>query len=304
MAGEIAGPFLRVLGTAQDGGLPHAGCSCTRCERALADPGFARRVSSLAIVAPRTDGHSAVYLIDASPDVREQLVALRDVREARPAAVRGRVDRAPVDGVLLTHAHIGHYLGLAFFGFEAISTTRLPVWSTPRMAAYLRANGPWSQLVSRENLLLNEIEPGASFALEGGVRVTVEPVPHRDEYADTVGFRLKGPHRTVFYVPDTDAWTAWQPSLLDRLAGVDLALLDGTFYSLDELPGRDLSEIPHPLITHTMELLERRVAAGELTVYFTHLNHSNPALEPESEARREIEERGFRVLEDGQEIGL
>jgi pyrroloquinoline quinone biosynthesis protein B len=303
-AAEIRRPFVRALGTAQDGGLPHAGCSCTRCERARSEPGFARRISSLAIVTPLADGHSAVYLIDASPDVREQLVALRDVREARPHPIRGRVDRAPVDGVLLTHAHIGHYLGLAFFGFEAISSSRLPVWSTPRMAEYLRVNGPWSQLVSRENILLNEIAPGASFALEGGVRVTVEPVPHRDEYADTVGFRLLGPQRTILYVPDTDAWTAWQPSLLDRLAGVDVAILDGTFYSLDELPGRDLSEIPHPLITQTMELLQQKVAAGELEVYLTHFNHSNPALEPESDARREIERRGFHVLEDGQELDL
>jgi len=294
------GPYVRVLGTAQDGGLPHAACNGPRCERARREPGFARAIASLAIVVPRAEAAAGVYLIDASPDIREQLVALRDVRDLPEA----RVDRAPVDGVLLTHAHIGHYLGLAYFGREAVSTSGLPVWTTPRMAAYLRANGPWSQLVSARNVELREVEPGGSFALHDGVEVSVEPVPHRDEYADTVGFKIRGPRRTLFYVPDTDAWGAWQPSLEERLADVDVALLDGTFYSLDELPGRNLADIPHPLIAHTIELLAAKVAAGELEVYFTHMNHSNPALEPESEARRAIEAAGFSVLADGQEIDL
>jgi pyrroloquinoline quinone biosynthesis protein B len=294
------GPYVRVLGTAQDGGLPHAGCSGPRCERARRDPTFARRVASLAIVVPRERAPHAVYLVDASPDLPAQLTAVSDLR-GEPS---GRVDRAPVDGVLLTHAHVGHYLGLAYFGLEAISTHQLPVWCTPRMAEYLRANGPWSQLVTRSNVDLHAIEPGGGFVLEGGVRVVVEPVPHRDEYADTAGFRLIGPNRTLLYVPDTDAWAAWQPTLEDRLQGVDVAIVDGTFYSPDELPGRDLSQIPHPLITDTIQRLAPAVAAGELEVYFTHMNHSNPALEPESAPRRAIEAAGFGVLADGQEIDL
>jgi pyrroloquinoline quinone biosynthesis protein B len=293
-------PRLRVLGTAQDGGLPHAACSCTRCERARREPGFARRVASLALIAPRPEGRPAVYLVDATPDVRQQLDALRDVRDEPD----GRVDRAPVDGILLTHAHIGHYLGLAFFGLEAINTSDLPVWCTPRMATFLRDNGPWSQLVSRRNLALREAPPESTFELAGGIRVTVVPVPHRNEYSDTVGFRFEGPRRTVLYVPDTDAWERWAPPLIERLRGVDVAILDGTFDSLDELPGRDLSEVPHPLVTRTLDLLQPQVDAGTLTVLFTHMNHSNPVLEPESAARRELERRGFHVLADGQEVGL
>ena len=222
----------------------------------------------------------------------------------RGRAAAGRVDRAPVDGVFLTHAHVGHYLGLAFFGFETVHTRRLPVWASPRMADFLRANGPWSQLVKLENVELRPLRAGEPVALEDGVSVTPLQVPHRDEYSDTLGFLVRGPRRAVLYVPDTDSWRAWTRPLPELLAGVDEALLDGTFYSLDELPGRDVASIGHPLIADTMELLAPLVKSAGLRVAFTHLNHSNPALEPESAARKAIEARGFRVLAEGEEIGL
>lgn len=291
------GPFVRALGTVQDGGLPHVACSHELCERARRDPALRRRVASLAIVLPAS---GEVYLVDATPDLPEQLEALADVRRAPP----DRVDRAPVDGVFLTHAHVGHYLGLAFFGFEAVHTRALPVWATPRMATFLRRNGPWSQLVSLENITLRELPPGAEVSLDEGVRIRAVSAPHRDEYADTVGFRVEGPSSTVLYVPDTDSWDAWGDRLARELDGVDAALVDGTFFSADELPGRAVSEIGHPLITDTLERLGDRVEAGGLEVFFTHLNHSNPALDPGSPERREIDARGFRVLAEGWELDL
>jgi len=302
---ELSGPFVRILGTAQDGGLPHAACSCDRCEAARRDPRLARRVASLALVLPES---GRVFLIDATPDLPEQLAALADVQGA-PA---GRVNRAPVDGVFLTHAHIGHYLGLAYFGYEAVSTRGLPVWATPRMARFLRDNGPWSQLVSLGNISLRELDglapdgvPGGG-AVELGDGVVIRPVvvPHRDEYADTLGFRIEGPRSTILFVPDTDSWDAWGDRLAEALAGVDVALLDGTFYSADELPGRDVSEIGHPLVTDSLARFGEAVRSGGLRVLFTHLNHSNPALETDSPERRAVERAGFEVAEDGGEIRL
>lgn len=294
---DAAPPFVRVLGTVQDGGLPHTGCECKRCEAARHDPSAARHVASLAIVVPEP---RHVYLVDATPDIRAQLDALRDVREVPQAGV----DRAPLDGVLLTHAHIGHYLGLAQFGFEVLNTSKLPVYCTPRMAAFLRENGPWSQLVGKHNIEIREVEPGGTFALAGGVSVTAIAVPHRDEYTDTVAFRIAGPVRTLLYVPDTDAWKRWKPSLLERLQGVDVALLDGSFYSGAELPGRALSSIPHPLVEQTADLLAGRVHEGSLRVYFTHMNHSNPLLDAVSPARQALEARDFFVLDEGHEFPL
>ncbi len=140
--------------------------------------------------------------------------------------------------------------------------------------------------------------------LAPGVRVIALDVPHRDEDTDTLGFLIAGPDRTVLYVPDTDAWERWDPPLAEVLDGVDVALLDGTFYSADELPGRDLSTIPHPLIVGSMALLEPLVRGGRIEIFFTHMNHSNPVLTPASPARREVERRGFGVASEGQEIPL
>ncbi len=295
--GAPAGPFVRVVGTVQDGGLPHAACACDRCEAARRDPARRRRIASLALVLPES---GRVYLIDATPDIREQLDSLADVRH--PPA--GRVDRAPVDGVFLTHAHIGHYLGLAFFGFEAVHPRGLPVYATASMAAFLRENAPWDGLVERRNVEPVVIAPGVPVELGEGVSVAALAVPHRREYTDTVGYLIAGPRSRVLYVPDTDGWEGWRPPLREVLEGVDLALLDGSFFSLDELPGRDVASIGHPLVRQTMDLLAGLATSGRTRVLFTHLNHSNPALDPGSEARREIERRGFALAAEGEEIPL
>ncbi len=286
------------LGTAQDGGVPQAGCDCVRCVAARRDPGRRRRVASLALHLPGS-GHT--WLIDATPDLGEQLETVHRFRP-HPA---GGPDRHPVDGILLTHAHAGHYLGLAFFGFEIINSRDLPVYASPRMAAFLRGNGPWSLLVTRRNIVLREMAPGAAQALEPGLTVTPLAVPHRDELSDTLGFVVRGPRRTLLYVPDTDSWTAWATPLPEvvRRERVDVALLDGTFHAAGELPDRDVRRIGHPLMTSTVELLRDQVRAG-LQVFFTHLNHSNPALDPAGPERRALAAAGFRVLEEGQELDL
>ena len=277
--------------------MPHAACTCPRCVAARRDPRRHRRIASIAIVVPSTGRR---YLVDATPDLREQIDLLPEV--GHHAA--GRVDRAPVDGVLLTHAHVGHYLGLAFFGFEAVHTSKLPVHATPRMAAFLRSNAPWSRLVAREEIELHETPPGLGFDLDAGVRVTPFAVPHRDEDSDTVGFTIAGPRHTIVYVPDTDGWATWSEAARQALAACDTVLVDGTFFAADELPGRDISTIGHPLIVATMDLLKDQVRAGRLRVLFTHLNHSNHALDPRGAERGAIDDRGFAVAEDGQRLPL
>jgi len=294
---EVTGPRLRVLGTAQDGGFPHAACSCDRCELARSDPRTERLVASLALIA--ADGR--VFVVDATPDIRRQLDRLRDVKPGD-----GRVDRAPLDGVFLTHAHLGHYTGLGFLGFEAIHAQETPLYATSRMVDFLSMNGPWSQLVDLRNVVPVKLTPGEPLVLDEGLSVTAVSVPHRDEFTDTVGYLFAGPRQRIFYVPDTDGWQHWETPLVEWLEqqGVDVAIVDGTFFSMDELPGRDVSAIGHPLVVDTIERLGERVAGGSLRVFFTHFNHSNPVLDADGERRRQIEAAGFAVLDDGLELPL
>jgi pyrroloquinoline quinone biosynthesis protein B len=311
MAGDEA--RLRILGTIQDGGLPQAACPCRNCEAARKNPTTRRCVASAAIIIPGSQNRSTVYLLDCTPDIVHQLDLLRDVRP--DAALTGR--RRPVEGALLTHAHIGHYLGLAFFGFEAVNANKLNVYATARMSEFLRTNGPWSQLVKLENIVLHETTPPKEFCLPDwgnyGVRVKPILVPHRDEYSDTVAYIIREHEPTrsreppaVLYLPDTEPWNTWREPLLTIIESelIFTLLVDGTFFDADDLPDRNVSKIGHPLMVDTMDLLGPLVQAGRLTVYFIHLNHSNPALDPQSKASRQIRARGFHVAREGQEIPL
>lgn len=246
--------FAQLLGMAQDGGLPQPGCHCPHCEMARARPDARELVVSLGLV---DEDAGAAWLIDATPDFPAQYDAL--------AAM------ARVEGILLTHAHMGHYPGLLYLGREAMDVRAMPVYATARMARFLRAHAPWSHLVAGGHLQVREVTPGESFSLSPRLQVTPVSVPHRDEYSDTVAWLVQGPTRTLFYCPDIDHWHAFQPDVRTWLQGVDVALLDGTFFSPQELPHRDLSQIPHPLVSTTARLL----AHPSTQVVFIHLNHSN-----------------------------
>jgi pyrroloquinoline quinone biosynthesis protein B len=275
-----------VLGIAQDGGVPHIACTQELCVAARKDPARRQRVACLGLI---DDVAGKRFLVDATPDLPSQLESLNTGRTD--------VDRLrPVDGILLTHAHVGHYTGLMYLGREALGARAVPVYATPRMARFLRENGPWSLLASLGHVELREIEPGRELALTPSLAVTSLAVPHRDELSDTVGFRIRGPSGTLLYVPDIDKWDKWERRIEDEVARVDHALLDGTFESAGELPGRSIAEVPHPLVPET----RARLAAFGSRVAFVHLNHTNRLLwEPAEGASR-----AFRVCRDGEELPL
>jgi len=287
---------VKVLGTAQDGGIPHFGCYCKNCFRARKNPQFSRLISSLAILDLK---ENKFFLLDATPDIKVQ----SDIVCERLNLKKPGSKNAP-DGVLLTHAHIGHYTGLMFFGYEAKSTHKLPVFCSDRMKSFLSDNGPWSQLVSLENIILRPLFLNKKFSLTPQISFTSFQVPHRDEYSDTLGFTISGKKRKLLYIPDIQNWEAWKRPVKEVVKKVSLALLDGTFYSSEELPGRDISQIGHPFIQNSLEILRSIVRKGGPKVYFTHLNHTNLALDPEGDARRKIEEEGFYLASDGMEFYL
>jgi pyrroloquinoline quinone biosynthesis protein B len=259
-------PYTIVLGIAQDGGYPQAGCNRPDCAAAWRDPRLRRRVASLAIIDP--ESHQR-WIIDATPDFPSQL---RTIEEAAPHAGNTPL----LDGILLTHAHIGHYLGLAQLGREVLGAHSVRVYAMPRMRTFLETNGPWDQLVHLHNIDIVAIEDDVPVTLNERISVTPLRVPHRDEYSETVGFLIRGPSRSILWLPDIDKWEKWPTPLESILARVDVAYLDGTFYDAAELPGRDLREIPHPLMTETLARLANSPLRSK--VRFIHLNQSNPLL--------------------------
>ena len=273
-----------VLGIAQDGGVPHLGCRQPLCVRARRDPSAARRVASLGLVDRRAGRR---FVVDATPDFAAQVDALGGIP----------------DGILLTHAHIGHYLGLAGLGREVLGAKGLPVYCTPSMARFLKENGPWKRLVALENIDVREITPGEKFDLTPSLAVTAIRVPHRDEDSDTVAYLVSGPERELLWLPDIDKWEKWDRSIGELVAERKLlAFVDGTFFSADEIPGRAIRDIPHPLITETVARFRTPPAAPAM-VLFVHLNHTNK-LFWDTAARRELERKGFGVAEQGSRFPL
>jgi len=286
-------PRIVVLGTAQDGGFPQIGCEEAPCRRARREPRFARRVASLLIVDPRSGRR---YLVDATPDLPEQVELARERSPDRPAAG----GRPPLfDGIFLTHAHLGHYAGLAQLGREAYGAAGQEVIVTQRMRAFLESNGPWSLLVSAGHVNLRDMSPDVAIPIGDGLSVTPFLVPHRDEFSDTVGFVIAGPSRRVLYIPDIDKWERWERRIEDVIRSVDVALIDGTFFEDGEIPGRSMADIPHPFIVETVQRLAGLPPAERAKIVFTHLNHTNPACDLRGAAARRIRAAGMSVAKEG-----
>lgn len=282
--------FLLVLGVAQDGGYPQTNCFRPDCLRAWRDFNQRHQVSSVAVVDPE---QRRAYLFDATPDLPSQMFRLH---EAAP-------DFA-LDGVFLTHAHIGHYTGLMHFGHEATGASDLPVYAMPRMTEFLRSNGPWDQLVRFGNIELRPLANGQTVKLDDELRVIPFEVPHRDEYSETVGYRIDGPNKSAVFIPDIDKWSAWDQDIVEVVRSVDYALLDATFYADGELPNRDMSQVRHPFVTESIALFESLDEEERARVIFIHMNHTNPLLDEGSAASKAVRAAGFRVATEGLRLPL
>ena len=284
--------ILHVLGTAQDAGLPHPNCFCENCAEAIRNPAFRRTAASLAIVLP---DEKAWHLIDATPDMKEQMARVQ---------MKHNLQGQLMSSIFLTHAHLGHYPGLLFLGREAIGANKVPVMAGAKMKNLLEEQAPWSQLTKLHNIDLQEMRDGQGIAVSQDVTVTPVDVPHRNEFSETFAFWITGTKKKVLYIPDIDRWEQWDKDIYEACKEADICLLDGTFHSTEDLEkiGRDYREIPHPLMTETMDRLQDLVEQTE--IYFIHLNHSNPAIDREGTVRNELEMKGFHIAEEGMEFVL
>lgn len=276
-------PYAIVLGTVQDGGYPHVGCDCDACAAAVEDPSLARRVACLGLVLSE-----GVALVDATPDLPAQLRAL--------ARAAGRRVSDPPIAILLTHLHAGHVAGLLALGREGWAGTRIPLWATEASLSCLERNEPFARLFSEGHLVPRVLHLGWDAAL-GEVMVQPVLVPHRHEIGDTVGYRIEGSEHSLFYAPDLDALT---PDVLGHVRAADVALLDGTFFRRTELSRDDANLVRHPAIADTMAIGSR----VDTRIVFTHLNHTNPALDPESREHRALRAAGMRVAREGDILEL
>ena len=291
-ASAEGGVSIYVLGVAQDAGYPQAGCYQPHCMRAWEDKSLRRAASSIAVI---DESAKAKYIFDATPDMREQLYALQQIAPD---------DEYKLNGVFPTHAHIGHYVGIMHFGHEAMGAKGVPVYAMPRMHEFLSTNGPWEQLVRYGNITLQPMVDGEPIEFGEQLRITPIIVPHRDEYSETVGFRIDGPNKSAVYIPDIDKWERWGTDIRDIIRSVDYALLDATFFADGELPGRDMSKIAHPFVAESMLLMQDMTAEEKSRVIFIHMNHTNPLLIEGSKEQAAVKDLGFNFAYEGMRLEL
>jgi pyrroloquinoline quinone biosynthesis protein B len=282
-------PFIVVLGTAQDAGYPQIGCDKGCCKKYWDNKITRQKVSCLALFDPATNQK---WIFDATPDLTEQLYAA------------DKLQKGDLSGIFLTHAHIGHYTGLMYLGREALNAKEIPVFAMPRMHDYLKNNGPWSQLVSLNNIRLQKIKADSSIKLTDKISVTPVLVPHRDEFSETVGYSIKTRNKSMLFIPDIDKWIKWDRDIKQMIKQYDYLFLDGTFYKDGELPGRNMSEVPHPFIQESVDLFSGLSLTEKQKIWFIHFNHTNPLIDKSSKEYKEVKSKGFNVAVEGLKISL
>ncbi len=278
--------YITVLGIAQDAGFPQINCNKVCCEAFYKGKEPKKLISCLGLVDVQDQKK---WLFDATPDISEQTRLLKE----------NHLDNNKViDGVFLTHAHIGHYTGLMYLGREALGGNSIPVYAMPKMKTFLEQNGPWSQLVGLNNIDLKPLNNDSTVVLNSKLKVIPFLVPHRDEYSETVGYKIRGQNKSALFIPDIDKWHVWKRDIIEEVKKVDYAFLDASFFRDGELD-RDMSKIPHPFTTETTTLFENESVKTKNKIHFIHFNHTNPTLKDNHKLKDSIQNLGFHFAKEG-----
>ena len=283
--------YLKILGVSQDGGYPQIGCTKACCTAIKQGKETRKNVVALGLV-----NNNKYWLFEATPDIGVQLDLMQK-------EVKTKYFQLP-QGIFISHAHMGHYTGLQFLGREALGANHIPVYAMPKMEAFLKNNGPWSQLVQLNNISLKPIQHKQPIVLDDQLSVTPILVPHRDEFSETIGFIIQSRSKKVLFIPDIDKWEKWEEQIVEMIKSVDLALIDGTFFQNGELPKRDMTEVPHPFVEESLKKFANLTAKDKSKICFIHFNHTNPLIQKKSSQKDLLIKLGYQVAEEGMRFTL
>jgi pyrroloquinoline quinone biosynthesis protein B len=304
-----------VLGAAAGGGVPQWNCGCPVCRAARTErPELQSTQASIAFSA---DGEHW-FLINASPDLRQQLIA---TPKLHPKS--GSLRHSPIAGVILTNSEVDAVAGL----LSMREGSPFTIYAHDRVLAILQANSIFNVLneknVRREPIRIDEaFEPELPGGLKSGLEILPFVVPGKgawylegkahpagnDGAGDTLGLRIgdKATGKFFFFVA---ACADVTDDLKKRLAGASLVFFDGTLWRDDELIAAGLGNKTGKGMGHiSMSGEDGAIAAladlGIDTRIFLHINNSNPVLLRDSAERKNAERAGWQVPADGMEITL
>ena len=273
----------------QDAGYPHIGCEKFCCNENF-NSATVNFVTSLGIT-DLVDKKS--FLLEATPDISMQLKFLKKIYNSSTI----------IDGVFITHAHIGHYTGLMYFGREALGAYKVPVYVMPKMKLFLESNSPWNQLIDLNNIKLSEIFHNKNINISNNLEIVPFTVPHRDEFSETVGYKIIGPNKSALFIPDINKWNLWDKDIVEEVKDVDYAFLDATFFKDGEV-NRSMEEIPHPFVVETLNLFKNESDEVKNKIYFIHFNHTNISLQDKNPVIDSISKLGYNFTRFGDQLSL
>jgi pyrroloquinoline quinone biosynthesis protein B len=300
--------IVTVLGSGSNGGVPQWDCPCPNCTRARSDPSLRRTRSSIAV---SLDGDRHV-LIDASPDLKQQLEGVKLIPRPRRSAWAARESR--IDSVLLTHGHGDHCVGL--FEFSTGKCFDTPVYGSPDLIRFLFGTKEQGQFFSflgrlaRDYVNPRELKEETSIELLGGLKASGFEILHTERLPDgscfptrTYGYEIEVDGGRIVYAPDLERLT---DEVLRRVEGADVFMLDTTFWWNDELArisglGKTSYDLGHVPVEESMKIL-KGLDVGRIV--YTHVNHTNPLLDPDQGMMEKVKKAGFEVAEDGMAMEL
>ena len=293
-----AGVSVTILGTAQDGGIPQAGCSCERCKEAHKDLELRKYPVSLGILG--ADGSK--HIVEVTKNLCEQLMIWTP--DANELFIP--------ETVSITHLHLGHVEGIGQFGKPVMALKEVDIFLSRDNKNIFDGRSDIELMIKENNIKTHSKDFYQSFEPKEGCGFSLQfiPIPHRSELGDTAAIIIKGNKKNILFMPDQDSWKETlehysKENIRDFLKMFDIneALIDGTFWSMGELPGRNISEIPHPTIQESLQLLGRKME-DDPRISFLHLNHSNPVNDIGSKQRKLVEENGWKISEIGDVLKL
>ena len=274
-----------LLGIAQDGGRPQAGCNLNCCAKIQAKPELWSSPVSLGILEEKD-----LHLIEASRMIGKQL---------------SMIDNKIPKSVWITHAHLGHIDGLGQFGTESMNTSRVTLHCSERVSKNIEKTPSLKLLLENEKLVFGE------WGIKNkNFKITPIEIPHRDELGDNHALVIEGIQNRLLFMPDHDTWDEtlkcvgfetikdWLKSL-----EIDVALIDGTFWNDKEIKHRSQEDIKHPPIEETL----KRIGMSEKDdprIIFIHFNHTNPVFNEETEEYKKVIEMGWEIGTEGMRFYL
>jgi pyrroloquinoline quinone biosynthesis protein B len=293
-----SGVCVTILGTAQDGGIPQAGCSCQRCLDAHRDLKLRKYPVSLGILG--VDGTK--HIIEITKNLSEQLVIWTPDKN----------ELFIPETVSITHLHLGHVEGIGQLGKPVMGLREVDVYLSPKNKDVFDNRSDIVLMEDEGNIRTHSKNFYHPFEPKDGCGFSLQfiPIPHRSELGDNAAIIIKAEGKSILFMPDQDSWSDTldyhsKENIRDflKMFDIDEALIDGTFWNMNELPRRDISKIPHPTIQETIQLLGSK-REGDPEISFLHLNHSNPVNDLGSEQRKVVEENGWKISEIGDVLKL